>query len=115
MPHGSTLGPLFFLIYFNDLPGSLNCTVDNYADDTTLSTTGGSVLEIGEKLTEDCRTVSNWMRSNKLKLNPEKTHILTMGTQQRINTLQNTTKVTIDGIELQENDAKCELLLGCKV
>ena len=87
VPQSSNLGPLFFLIYFNDLPGSLDCNVDNYADDTTLSATGSTVLEIGEKLTKDCRIVSDWMRKNKLKLNPEKTHILTMGTQQRINTL----------------------------
>ena len=38
-----------------------------------------------------------------------------MGTQQRINTLLNTTRVTMDGVELKENDAKCEQLLGCLV
>ena len=103
------------MIYFNDLPGSLDCNVDNYADDTTLSTTGRTVDEIGEKLTKDCTTVSNWMRANKLKLNPDKTHILTMGTQQRINNLPSTTQVTIDGVQLQENETKCELLLGCQV
>ena len=55
------------------------------------------------------------MRANKLKLNPDKTHILTMGTQQRINTLPTLTQVTIDGVPLQENEAKCEILLGCQV
>ena len=90
VPQGSILGPLFFLIFFNDLPYSLSCNVDNYADDTTLTATGSSVVEIGEKLTENCKSVSSWMRANKLKLNPEKTHILTIGTLERLGNLQQT-------------------------
>jgi hypothetical protein len=44
--------------------------------------------EIGQKLTEDCEKVSNWMRSNKLKLNPGKTHVMTVGTSQRLRLLE---------------------------
>ena len=115
VPQGSNLGPLFFIIFFNDLPYELESEVDSYADDTTISATGGSVREIGEKLTADCSKVSHWMRSNKLKLNPDKTHILTMGTQQRLNTLPENISVTMDDVVLEEDPAKCELLLGCQM
>ena len=115
VPQGSILGPLFFLIFFNDLPHSLSCDVDNYADDTTLTATGSSVAEIGEKLTENCTSVSTWMRANKLKLNPEKTHILTIGTQERLGNLQQTLQVNMDDVQLQQDEAGVELLLGCQV
>ena len=115
VPQGSNLGPLFFIIFFNDLPYSIDSPVDSYADDTSLSATGASVLEIGDKLTSDCEKVSYWMKANKLKLNPEKTHILTMGTQERLNTLTDTVRVVMDNIELIEDPSKCELLLGCQI
>ena len=115
VPQGSNLGPLFFLIFFNDLPHTVDCAVDSYADDTTLTATGKTVYEIGEKLTLDCEKVSNWMRENKLKLNPDKTHILTMGTQQRLVKLTDTVQVTMDNVVLEEDPTKFELLLGCQI
>ena len=115
VPQGSKLGPLFFLIFFNDLPSTLENEVDSYADETTITATAPTVAEIGSSLTEDCAKVSQWMRSNKLKLNPDKTHIVTLGTQHRLRTLGETVQVTMDDILLEEDVQKCEYLLGCSI
>ena len=107
VPQGSNLGPLFFLLYFNDLLHSLECQIESFADDTTLSATGKSIEEISSKLTKDCTAVTKWMSSNKLKLNPDKTHILTVGTQERLRRLPDTIQVVMDNVILGENQAKC--------
>ena len=72
VPQGSNLGPLFFLIFANDLPSLLNCDMIQYADDSTLTTSGKTVIEVKNKLEGGCESVTNWMQQNQLKLNAEK-------------------------------------------
>ena len=114
VPQGSNLGPLFFLIYFNDLPAALQDPVDSYADDTTITATGKTVHDIGRKLSIDCENVCTWMKSNKLKLNPGKTHLITLGTSQRLRT-STQIEVYMDGVLLEENPKHSEVLLGCQI
>ena len=88
--------------------------MDSYADDTSITATGKTAEEISQSLTRVCALVIDWMRSNRSKLNPDKTHLLTGGTAER---LRHTNKfnVTMDNIRLQQDEDNCEQLLGCRV
>ena len=115
VPQGSNLGPLLFLIFYNDLPDYLSCDVEAYADDTTISVAGDTVEEIGRKLTINCQVVSQWMLRNKLKLNADKTHLMTVGTQRRLQMQDENVVVYMDNCRLGESEDKCETLLGCLI
>ena len=114
VPQGSILGPLFFMLYVNDLPHILTCAIDQYADDSTLHAAGG-VAEVSAVLEENCELVSNWMGENMLQLNADKTHILTLGTRERLAIPGNSVEVTMDGIKLKEAAEHSEALLGVVV
>ena len=111
VPQGSNLGPLFFLIFFNDLPTFIQEDIDCFADDSTMGTTGAQVAEISTKLSSDCDQLSNWMYGNKFKLNADKTHFLVMGTSERLRVTEQLS-VEMDGVALKESVEKSEILLG---
>ena len=115
VPQGSNLGPLFFMLFVNDLPFILTCDIDQYADDSTLTATGKTIADINEVLETNCDVVSNWMSENMLQLNADKTHILTLGTRERLAIPGNNVTVSMDGIVLEEDPEHSETLLGVTI
>jgi hypothetical protein len=88
IPQGSNLGPLLFLLYINDLPNCLSLSsASMFADDTNISTQGKTDTEIQERLNTDLENVHQWLTSNKLTLNKNKTEYMIVGSRQRISNI----------------------------
>ena len=74
---GSILGPLFFIIYINDIPNI--CEIAKfilYADDANIFLSGNTILEIEKKIEILSRNLENWVNLNGLALNVKKTNFM---------------------------------------
>ena len=77
MPQGSPLGPLFFIIYINDLPGVISgdSSIALYADDSKLYRAINSPEDIAS-LQDDLDKISDWCKESKMKVNVKKCKIM---------------------------------------
>ena len=59
VPQGSISGPLFFLMYINNLSCGLSSTTKLFADDASLFSAVHDVTQSTNKLNEDLQKISN--------------------------------------------------------
>ena len=89
-PQGSVLGPILFSLYSQPLTEILNLHSFKYhacADNTQIykSVPLKNVPDMLNDLNTCITNVREWMASNKLKMNGDKTDIMLVGTQYKIN------------------------------
>ena len=71
LPQGSILGPLFFLVYINDLTADLKCNVKLFADDTSLFTVVEDSNTAANDMNHDLELISQWAYDWKMSFNPD--------------------------------------------
>ena len=85
VPQGSTLGPLLFLIYINDMNTLFNqCVVRHFADDTNILFYNKKLKTIETVLNHELKKIVDWLRANKLSLNEIKTEFIIFRSPQKL-------------------------------
>ena len=82
VPQGSTLGPLLFLIYINDINKNfVNSRIKLFADDTVLYTSSTIVDLAKHNIQIDLNTLDSWCKQHKLSINIGKTKNVLFGSK----------------------------------
>ena len=70
VPQGSVLGPLFFILYVNDVQDAVKgAKLQLYADDTVIHVADANPMSAEQKLQLSLDQFSKWCKGNKLTLN----------------------------------------------
>ena len=84
VPQGSTLGPLLFLIYINDMANCSNILfLTQFADDSTITYSSLNLEQAVITVERECNRVLDWLAANKLIINLSKTHLMLFTTRPR--------------------------------
>ena len=77
MPRASVLGPLFLLLYINDIVDSLQNDIKLFADDTFMFLVVKDIDEAAANLSQDLEMVSLWTWEWKMQFNCDRTEEVT--------------------------------------
>ena len=88
VPQGSVLGPLFYIIYANDISRTIkHCEAALYADDTVLYLSNPVFEKTVKNVQNDVNALSSWCTKNGIQMNVDKTKVMMFGNPKKIENL----------------------------
>ena len=101
VPQGSVLGPILFTMYTQPLGSviqELGTTYHFFADDSQLldSAAPSEFSSLVGDMTSSIEEVGIWMEGNKLKMNEDKTELITTGSKSKLNQVSTNSAVFQD-------------------
>ena len=104
VPQGSTLGPLLFLLYINDLHLAMKKSVaSHFADDTCISFSAKKIKSLETVLNYDLKIVADWLKANRLSLNVDKSKLIIFKSKRKIIS-DNSFSIKLNGYKLEPAD-----------
>ena len=117
VPQGSILGPLFFILFINDLPLYTSAQLDLYADDTTVTAFADvkNLATLSLSLNKSVSEIQLWASANKLPLNEDKTKVLTITGKRCVANINGSDIDVIVNEKKQLSNVDCATLLGVEI
>ena len=96
------MGPLLFLVYINELPNCLNYSTPRmFADDTSVSYASNSANELQNVINLELKSLNSWLIANKLSLNIAKSEFMTIGSRQKMATINDEIAIKINDHDIK--------------
>ena len=101
VPQGSILGPLFYLIYANDICKLfLKCGFVFYADDTVLHSNAIKFSTARSNMQRNLNLLSKWCNKNGIYMNVDKTKYMIFGSKLTLAKIKDVT-LKVNGVDLE--------------